>query len=71
MDKSEYLEHEVKILEVDIEKLKLKLEEIGAIKVYDDVSTIIVLDTQDRIFLSKKDKLRNKFMTQRRKKCLK
>ena len=55
----EYIEHEVKVLDVDIEKLKLKLklEEIGAVKVYDDVRTIIALDTEDRMFLNKKDKL--------------
>lgn len=57
MEKEEYKEHEIKVLDVDIEKLKLKLEEIGAKKVYEDVRTIIALDTADRTFLNKKDKL--------------
>lgn len=57
MEKEEYKEHEIKVLDVDIEKLKLKLEEIGAVKVYEDVRTIIALDTADRTFLNKKDKL--------------
>lgn len=54
---SDYKEHEIKILDVDIEKLTKKLEEIGAKKVYDDVRTIIALDTADRLFLNQKDKL--------------
>lgn len=57
MEDNEYKEHEVKILDVDIEKLKSKLEQIGAVKVYEDVRTIIALDTKDRMFLDKKDKL--------------
>ncbi len=57
MNKEEYREHEVKILNVDVENLKLKLESIGAKKVYDDVREIIALDTEERLFLSQKDKL--------------
>lgn len=54
---NEYKEHEIKVLDVDIENLTKKLEEIGAKKVYDDVRTIIALDTEDRHFLNQKDKL--------------
>jgi len=54
---SEYKEHEIKVLDVDIEKLEEKLNEIGAKKVYDDVRTIITLDTPERMFLNEKDKL--------------
>lgn len=53
----EYKEHEIKVLDVDIDKLVMKLEEIGAKKVYDDIRTIIALDTKDREFLNKQDKL--------------
>lgn len=53
----EYKEHEIKVLNVDIDKLTKKLEEIGAKKVYDDFRTIITLDTEDRYFLNHKDKL--------------
>ena len=45
------------MLDVDIEEVCKKLEEIGAKKVYDDVRTIIALDTEDRHFLNDKDKL--------------
>lgn len=54
---SEYKEHEIKVLDVNIEKLTEKLDKIGAKKVYDDVRTIIALDTADRLFLGQKDKL--------------
>ena len=54
---NEYKEHEIKVLDVDIEEVCKKLEEIGAKKVYDDVRTIIALDTEDRHFLNDKDKL--------------
>lgn len=54
---SEYKEHEVKILDVNVEDLVEKLERIGAKKVYDDTRTIIALDTKDRYFLNKQDKL--------------
>lgn len=56
-DLNEYKEHEIKVLNVDIEKLIQKLENIGAKKVYDGNRTIIALDTEDRHFLSKEDKL--------------
>lgn len=56
-DLSKYKEHEIKVLDVDIESLTKKLEEIGAKKVYDDVRTIIALDTSDNYFLNQKDKL--------------
>ena len=54
---NEYKEHEIKVLDVDIEQLVKKLDEIGAKKVYDDDRTIITLDTPEKMFLSKKDKL--------------
>ncbi len=54
---NEYKEHEIKVLDVDIEKLKEKLDKIGAQKVYEDERTIIVLDTPERTFLNKQDKL--------------
>ena len=54
---SEYKEHEIKVLDVDVEKLMGSLDKIRAKKVYDDVRTIIALDTSDRLFLNKKDKL--------------
>ena len=53
----EYKEHEIKVLDVDIESLTKKLDEIGAKKVYDDTRTIIALDTKDKLFLKEKDKL--------------
>lgn len=54
---NEYKEHEIKVLDVDVQKLTKKLEEIGAKKVYDDERTIIALDTQERMFLNQQDKL--------------
>lgn len=57
MEKEEYKEHEIKVLNVDVKKLKTKLEEIGSVKVYEDYREIIALDTEDRVFLTQKDKL--------------
>lgn len=54
---NEYKEHEIKVLDIDIQQLVKKLEEIGAKKVYDDERTIITLDTPERKFLNKHDKL--------------
>lgn len=54
---NEYKEHEIKVLDVDVQQLVKKLEEIGAKKVYDDERTIIALDTPERMFLNKQDKL--------------
>lgn len=54
---NEYKEHEVKVLDVNIEELTKKLESIGAKKVYDDNRTIIALDTEDRKYLNQYDKL--------------
>lgn len=54
---NEYKEHEIKVLDVNVEEVCKRLEEIGAKKVYDDVRTIIALDTEDRHFLNDKDKL--------------
>lgn len=54
---NEYKEHEIKVLNVNIESVTKKLEEIGAKKVYDDFRTIITLDTEDKHFLNQKDKL--------------
>ena len=53
----QYQEHEVKVLDVNVAELCKRLEEIGAKKVYDDVRTIIALDTEDRHYLNEKDKL--------------
>ncbi len=54
---SEYKEHEIKVLDVNIEELITKLEAIGAIKVHDDERTIIAIDTKDKAYLTKHDKL--------------
>lgn len=54
---NEYKEHEIKVLDVDIENLTKKLEEIRAEKVYDDTRTIIALDTKDKHYLNSEDKL--------------
>lgn len=54
---NEYKEHEIKVLDINIDSLTKKLEEIGAKKVYDDIRTIIALDTKDKLFLKEKDKL--------------
>lgn len=56
-DLSEYKEHEIKVLDIDIDNLIEKLKEIGANEVYNDTRTIIALDTLDKYFLNKKDKL--------------
>ena len=53
----EYKENEIKVLDVDIDELTKKLDVMGAKKVYDDTRTILVVDTTDRYFLTKKDKL--------------
>lgn len=53
----EYKEKEIKILDVDVDILKGKLEEIGAKKVYDDVRTITTFDTEEGEYLLKEDKL--------------
>ena len=53
----EYQEQKIKVLEVDVASLTKKLEEIGVKKVYEDTRKIIALDTKDRQFLTKKDKL--------------
>ena len=54
---NDYKEHEIKVLDVDVDSLTKRLEEIGAKKVYDDSRTIITLDTKNREFLGQKDKL--------------
>ncbi len=54
---NEYKEQEIKVLDVDVSKLVENLEKIGAKKVYDDVRTIITLDTKENTFLNQKDKL--------------
>ena len=53
----EYKEHEIKVLDIDVKALTANLEKIGAKKVYDDTRKIITLDTEDRLYLNKKDKL--------------
>ncbi len=54
--KSEYIEHEIKVLNVNIEQVIEKLEELGAKKVYDDERKFIVLDNENGDYL-KQDKL--------------
>lgn len=54
---NEYKEHEIKVLNVNVQELVKRLEKIGAKKVYDDDRTIIALDTSERMFLNKQDKL--------------
>lgn len=54
---NEYKEHEIKVLNVNVQELVKRLEKIGAKKVYDDDRTIIALDTPERMFLNKQDKL--------------
>lgn len=54
---SEYKEHEIKVLDIDIEKVVKNLDKLGAKKVYEDTRTIIALDTDDKMFLNQKDKL--------------
>lgn len=54
---SNYREKEIKILNVNIEKIEECLKRIGAKKVYDSTRTIITLDTANRMFLEQKDKL--------------
>lgn len=53
----EYQEQEIKVLDVEVESLKKKLESIGAKKVYDDDREIITLDTPEMEYLLQKDKL--------------
>lgn len=54
---NEYKEHEIKVLDIDVEKVIEKLEVIGAKKVYDDTRNIIALDTKEKTYLNKYDKL--------------
>lgn len=54
---SEYKEHEIKVLDVNVDRLVEKLEAIGAKKVYDDNRTIFALDTNERKYLKEWDKL--------------
>ncbi len=53
---SEYIEHEIKVLNIDIEQVKAKLEQLGAKKVYDDERKFTVLDNEKGDYL-KQDKL--------------
>lgn len=54
---SEYKEHEIKVLDVDVDSLIEKLNKLGAKEVYNNTRTIIALDTEDKHFLNKEDKL--------------
>lgn len=56
-DLSEYKEHEIKVLDVDVDSLIEKLNKLGAKEVYNNTRTIIALDTEDKHFLNKEDKL--------------
>lgn len=53
----EYIEQEIKVLDVDVLKLEEKLLALGAKKVFDDNRTIIALDTKDKKYLKELDKL--------------
>ncbi len=53
---TEYVEHEIKVLNVDINQVKEKLEELGAKKVYEDERKFTVLDNENGDYL-KQDKL--------------
>ncbi len=53
----EYIEQEIKVLDIKMEQLIQNLVELGAKKIYDDFRTIMVLDTEDKTFLNEKDKL--------------
>lgn len=53
---TEYVEHEIKVLNVDINQVKAKLEELGAKKVYEDERKFTVLDNENGDYL-KQDKL--------------
>lgn len=57
MEMNEYKEHEIKVLDVNVQQLVENLEKIGAKKVYEDKRTIIALDTSERVYLKQKDKL--------------
>lgn len=52
----EYKEHEIKVLDIDIDKVSKKLEEMKAEKVYEDDRIITTFDTEDRQ-MAKQDKL--------------
>ena len=54
---NEYKEQEIKVLDVDVKQLVVRLEEIGAKKIYEDTRTITVLDTKNFSFLTQEDKL--------------
>lgn len=56
-DLNEYREHEIKVLNVDVDSLIEKLNKLGAKEVYNDTRTIIALDTKDKHFLNEEDKL--------------
>lgn len=45
-----YMEKEIKVLNVDTSKLKKRLEELGAKKVFDDNRIITTLDTKTRFY---------------------
>lgn len=53
----DYIEKEIKILDVNVEELQKKLEKIGAKKVFDDDRIITAIDTEDKHFLKEEDKL--------------
>ncbi len=56
--KDKYCEKEVKILDINLQKVKAKLEDIGALKVYDDERTWIHFDYRDKSLSKSKKELR-------------
>ncbi len=54
---NEYKEHEIKILDVNIDDLQARLVDLNAIKVFDDERTITVFDTENLAYINQKDKL--------------
>lgn len=53
-----YIEHEVKILDIDVEKVQSKLEALGAVKVYDDERVLTTFDTKDFGYKSQRKSIR-------------
>lgn len=47
-----YIEHEIKVLGVDVVQLQAQLEELGAKKVFDDFRIFTTFDTPDRKYTS-------------------
>jgi adenylate cyclase class 2 len=53
---NDYKEHEIKVLDINVDKVAARLAQMGAKKVYDDIRTITTYDTPSRD-LARQDKL--------------